>query len=168
MPDQRMMIESNSPTAIARHWLPSIKPIILLGIALGGMVDGILLHQLLQWHHVISHAAPTISHLKWMIWADGLFHGGTYLLLIGSGVWIWRVLLKHQLPWSTRQIVGGLLSGWGLFNLIEGLINHYLLGIHHVNETVAPNQWYWWDAGFVVWGILMAIGGMVIVGKAKQ
>lgn len=115
----------------------TIKPIILLGVALGGMVDGIVLHQLLQWHHMVSHATPTIAQLKWMVWADGLFHGATYLLLLISGVWIWRVLLRHSLPWPKHQIIGGLLSGWGLFTLLEGSINHYLLELHHVNETVA-------------------------------
>ena len=76
----------------------SSRPIIVLGVALGGMVDGIVLHQLLQWHHMVSHANPTITQFKGMVWADGLFHGGTYLLLLISGVWIWRVLLHHCLP----------------------------------------------------------------------
>ncbi|ELB87945.1 hypothetical protein Rwratislav_37287 [Rhodococcus wratislaviensis IFP 2016] len=29
-------------------------PGIILGIGLGGFVDGILLHQLLQWHHMLT------------------------------------------------------------------------------------------------------------------
>jgi uncharacterized membrane protein len=29
-------------------------PGILLGIGLGGFVDGILLHQILQWHHMLT------------------------------------------------------------------------------------------------------------------
>ncbi|MFD3166791.1 DUF2243 domain-containing protein [Herpetosiphon sp. NSE202] len=118
----------------------TIKPIILLGVALGGMVDGIVLHQVLQWHHMVSHADPSVSQFKSMVWADGLFHGTTYLLLLISGFWIWRLLLQHASLWTTRQIIGGLLSGWGLFNVVEGLINHYLLELHHVNETVAFEQ----------------------------
>jgi uncharacterized membrane protein len=31
--------------------------------------------------------------------------------------------------------------------------NSGLLGIHHVNETVAPAQWIWWGLGFLIWGI---------------
>lgn len=29
-------------------------PGIVLGVGLGGFVDGILLHQLLQWHHMLT------------------------------------------------------------------------------------------------------------------
>lgn len=48
---------------------PAIGPIIVagvfLGLGLGGFVDGILLHQILQWHHMISNLQPltTISNI---------------------------------------------------------------------------------------------------------
>ena len=45
--------------------------------------------------------------------------------------------------------------GFGLFNLVEGIVDHHILGIHHVNETVPPEQWIYWDVGFLVWGALM-------------
>jgi uncharacterized membrane protein len=33
-----------------------------------------------------------------------------------------------------------MLIGFGLFNLVEGIIDHHLLGIHHVNETAPQDQ----------------------------
>jgi uncharacterized membrane protein len=36
--------------------------------------------------------------------------------------------------------------GVGIFNIVEGIIDHQLLGIHHVAETV-PQQWILWDVG---------------------
>ena len=47
--------------------------------------------------------------------------------------------------------------GFGLFNLVYGVIDHQILGIHHVNETVPPAQWLYWDIGFLVWGALMLV-----------
>lgn len=41
-----------------------------------------------------------------------------------------------------------MLMGFGIFNLVEGIIDHHLLGLHHVNETAPPEQWLWWDLGF--------------------
>ena len=38
-------------------------------------------------------------------------------------------------PW--RLHVGVLLAGWGGFNLVEGLVDHQLLGIHHVRDLPA-------------------------------
>ena len=43
---------------------------------------------------------------------------------------------------------GLLLAGWGVFNLVEGLIDHHLLGVHHVRDDLgAPLSW---DIGFLV------------------
>jgi hypothetical protein len=33
------------------------------------------------------------------------------------------------------------LLGWGIFNVVEGLVDHQLLGLHHVNETAPIEQW---------------------------
>ncbi len=43
--------------------------------------------------------------------------------------------------------------GWGLFNLVEGIVDHHILTIHHVREGVA-NQWAY-DVGFLVFGALL-------------
>lgn len=48
------------------------------------------------------------------------------------------------------------------------MINQQLLGIHHVNETVPPDQWIYWDIGFLVWGALMLIGGLALARRGKR
>ncbi len=54
---------------------------------------------------------------------------------------------------------GWILAGWGLFNLVEGLLDHQVLGIHHVHE--GPYQ-LWWDVGFLLLGALFLVGGYLI------
>jgi hypothetical protein len=48
---------------------PSRAPALLLGLGLGlgGFVDGIVLHQVLQWHHLVSdvEAYPTTTVAGW-------------------------------------------------------------------------------------------------------
>jgi len=48
---------------------------ILLGIGFGGFVDGIVLHQILQWHHMLtsegSYPATTVAGLEANTLADG-------------------------------------------------------------------------------------------------
>ena len=63
-----------------------------------------------------------------------------------------------------------MLMGWGAFNLVEGTINHHLLSIHHVNQTVAERYWVWWDAGFLLWGAVMLVGGWFLarIGQREQ
>ena len=50
-----------------------------------------------------------------------------------------------------------MLAGWGLFNLVEGVVDHHILTIHHVRENVA-HQWAY-DVGFLVFGALLVLGG---------
>ena len=67
-------------------------------------------------------------------------------------------------------MTGTILIGFGAFNLVEGIIDHHLLGIHHVNETVPREQWVYWDVGFLVWGAFMLIVGrrLLRAGRASS
>jgi uncharacterized membrane protein len=53
-------------------------------------------------------------------------------------------------------LVAAMVAGWGSFNVIEGLVDHYLLNLHHVRP--GPNQAAY-DIAFLVFGALLAIGG---------
>jgi uncharacterized membrane protein len=140
---------------------------ILLGIGLGGFFDGIVLHQILQWHHVLTnqgnYPATTVAGLQVNTLWDGLFHAFTFLMTV-VGLWLlWSVARQTHDPWSSRRLIGLLLTGWGIFNLVEGLVNHQILGIHHVNEKASREQWLWWDLAFLAWGAVMLLGGWAVV-----
>ncbi|RWK44379.1 DUF2243 domain-containing protein [Mesorhizobium sp.] len=135
---------------------------ILLGLGLGGFFDGIVFHQLLQWHHMATSAgypADSVENLRFNTLLDGLFHAATYLFVVLGLVLLWRAAHRSHLWWSGKMLVGTVLIGFGLFNLLEGLVNHQVLGIHHVNETVPREQWIYWDLGFLLWGAPMLVGG---------
>ena len=135
---------------------------LLFGLGLGGFFDGILLHQVLQWHHMLSSAgypANSVQNLEVNTLWDGLLHVSTYLFVVLSRLILWRAAQRTHVCWSSKLLVGTLLVGFGLFNLVEGVIGHHILGLHHVNETVPPAQWIAWDIGFLVWGTLMLLGG---------
>lgn len=49
---------------------------MMFGVALGGFFDGILLHQILQWNHVLSDADwARGGGLAPQLLADGAFRG---------------------------------------------------------------------------------------------
>lgn len=61
---------------------PSIAPAgIVLGVGMGGFFDGILLHQILQVHNMISARVPpnTMENMENGMVADGLFHIVTWV-----------------------------------------------------------------------------------------
>jgi uncharacterized membrane protein len=144
---------------------------ILLGLGLGGFFDGIVLHQVLQWHHMATSAgypATSVANLELNTLLDGLFHATTYVFVALGVVILWRACRRAHVTWSGRLLGGTLLMGFGLFNLVEGIVDHHLLGIHHVNETVPRDQWIWWDLGFLAWGGVMLIGGWQLWRAGKR
>ena len=141
---------------------PSPAASIMYGIGLGGFVDGIVLHQVLQWHHLLSaeHPVTTVAGLELNTMADGFFHIGSWLFVVGASI----VTLAHwrqgRLAPSWRFHVGGLLLGWGLFNLVEGIVDHQLLGIHHVRDDLGgPLAW---DLGFLAVSALLVLAGVLL------
>jgi uncharacterized membrane protein len=67
---------------------------------------------------------------------------------------------------SGKEFIGTLLAGFGLFNLVEGIIDHQLLGIHHVYEYAEIKFPY--DLAFLASGIVMLIIGAVLMRAKKQ
>ena len=137
-------------------------PGIVLGVGLGGFFDGIFLHQVLQWHHMFSSVYPvdTVPGLRMNTLGDGFFHTVTWLaVLLGLGILYSRFTEARRQVWSSRVLWGWMLVGWGLFNLVEGTVDHELLGIHHLRY--GP-QMVAWDVGFLVFGALLVVAGWAL------
>lgn len=119
---------------------------LFFGLGLGGFFDGIVLHQILQWHHMPTGAGYPADHLQNLecniVW-NGIFHASTYVFVaIGLSI-LWRAARKQHIQWSGKLLPASILIGFGIFNLVEGIADHQLLGLHHVNETVPREQWIW-------------------------
>jgi uncharacterized membrane protein len=144
---------------------------ILFGLGLGGFFDGIVLHQLLQWHHMLTSAgypANSVHNLEVNTFWDGVFHAATYLFVVAGLVVLWRAAHRTHIWWSWKALAGSILAGFGLFNVVEGIVNHQLLGLHHVNETVPREQWLAWDLAFLAWGALMLVGGWLLLRDRRR
>jgi uncharacterized membrane protein len=144
---------------------------ILLGLGLGGFFDGILLHQLLQWHHMGTSAGfppNSLENLQLNTLWDGLFHAATWLMTVAGLFLLWSAARRSHVGWPATLLLGGLLLGWGLFNTVEGLVDHHLLGLHHVNETAPADQWLIWDLAFLAWGTAMTAGGWAMLKRGRN
>jgi uncharacterized membrane protein len=136
---------------------------ILLGIGLGGFLDGIVLHQILQWHNMLSAVVPPhdMMAMKRNMAADGWFHMATWLVTLGGVAALWSGLRgPGPLP-STRAFAGDFLLGWGGFNLAEGIIDHHLLGLHHVRDLPQHVPFYDW-AFLIVGGVALILAGLAL------
>jgi uncharacterized membrane protein len=144
---------------------------IFFGLGLGGFFDGIVFHQILQWHHMLTNAGyppNSVHNLQIDTFWDGVFHASTYIFVVIGLAILWRAAHRARANWSTRLLIGSILAGFGLFNLVEGVVDHHLLQIHHVNETVPPSQWIYWDIAFLLWGAVMLAGGWWLIRSGRQ
>ena len=143
-------------------------PALLLGLGLGGFVDGIVLHQVLQWHHLVSDTAAnpptTLAGLEANTLADGLFHAGMWVLVAAGMLLTVRAWQRGDLapPWGRE--LGLLLAGWGTFNLVEGTIDHLVLGVHHVRDDLGGPLG--WDLAFLALGAVQLGGGLLLARRA--
>jgi uncharacterized membrane protein len=58
-----------------------------------------------------------------------------------------------------------MLVGWGSFNVVEGVVDHQLLGLHHVREGAGIDETAW-DLGFLAFGALLVAGGWLLASVA--
>jgi uncharacterized membrane protein len=121
---------SNSRTAML--------PAFILGFGLSGFFDGILLHQILQWHHLLSLVpGEAFRDIGTQILADGLFHVLMYAIT-GYGLWLlWRRRpALHDSGTTWRLVAGAGLLGFGAWNVVDVGLFHWILSIHRIRVDV--------------------------------
>jgi uncharacterized membrane protein len=135
-----------------------------MGLGLGGFIDGIVLHQILQWHHMLTdtdeHPSTTVAGLEANTLADGFFHLATWFLVAAAMLMMLFAWQRGELAPPLRLHVGMVLAGWGVFNLVEGIVDHALLGIHHVRDDLGGPLG--WDLGFLVFGAALVAAGLAL------
>lgn len=141
---------------------------LLLGIGLGGFLDGILLHQIAHWHQMLSAVSPpdSLEAMRRNMSADGWFHMATWTVTLAGVFMLWRVAREAGPLPSTREFAGHAISGWGMFNLAEGALNHHLLELHHVRDLPVHQPLYDWlflligGVGFILLGLALRARGL--------
>ncbi len=127
----------------------------VLGFGFMGAMDGIIFHQLLQWHSVVMQ-----TDRAGQIASDGVFHFAVTITLVVGGILLWLAGNPKDLTSGVRKLIGGFLLGMGVFNLVEGIINHHLLQIHRVKPGDANALLY--DLAFLALGLVLVIVGQLI------
>jgi len=133
---------------------------IVLGFALGGFFDGILLHQILQWHHLLS-LVPGVDSIRQQVLWDGYFHALMYLVA-AAGLWgLWRNR-RHVGEWGARRLAAALLIGFGLWHIVDSVLSHWLLGIHRI-KLDSPDPLMWDLIWFAAFGAIPVLLGWVLL-----
>jgi uncharacterized membrane protein len=165
--------------SVSKNRRPLIAAGLLLGVGMGGFVDGILFHQILQWHNMVSAKYPTAGSVPLteqdtetlrrnvevnMFW-DGVFHAFTWTMNLLGLQLLFAAGRRADVPWSRRTLVGAMLLGWGIFNLVEGVVDHHLLHVHHVREDLGESAW---DYAFLASGVVLSAVGWLVLRAGRS
>ncbi|PXX46791.1 DUF2243 domain-containing protein [Undibacterium pigrum] len=151
--------ESSFPTAAG----------IFFGLGLGGLVDTVILPRIINWHNTPSNALPitSIKNLVTSNFTGSMTASFTYTLtcvfFITAFILFWQASRTYSLQPSSPLLKGSLLTGWGTFNMIEGIMGHYLLNAHHAEGSVAIAYSIYWDICFLVTGVIMLAAGVRLI-----
>ncbi len=152
--------------------VPLIRAGVVLGAGFAGLADGIILHQILGWHHLVCYTVDcqpdSVAQLQKENVQDGYFHLGLWLtLLMGTGM-LFRAMRDADAnkDGQGRILLGAMLAGSGFFNFMEGLINHQILGLHHVLPG-SPHQ-FLYDMLYLANGLLFFAAGVWLIRSARR
>ncbi|MBM6582003.1 DUF2243 domain-containing protein [Microvirga sp. BT689] len=122
---------------VSRRYHP--WPGYVLGFALGGFFDGILLHQILQRHHLLS--AINGDDIRFQVAADGYFHALMYVIAV-VGLWMLWTARHDPGRRSGRRLGAGILIGFGIWHIVDAVLSHWTLGLHRIRmDSGTPLFW---------------------------
>ena len=133
----------------------------MLGFGLGMFIDGIVLHQLLQWHHLVAEyeSMDNLAGLEENTFWDGVFHASAWVVTLAGMVLLWRSR-RAAAPLPGRALAGLLLIGWGAFHVVDQVVFHLILEAHHI-RMVDDYELYDWS--FFAVGLVFAAVGWLLV-----
>lgn len=141
---------------------------IVLGIGFSGWFDGFMLHMILQWHHMLSNVIPldSMENMHRLMTADGIFDASCFVIILTGVFLLWSAAYQRSPVPSLQTFVGQLIFGFGLFNLVEGIIDHHILAIHYVRQTPDYAIYNW--TFLVVAGVLPILLGSMLMRFGKK
>jgi uncharacterized membrane protein len=80
---------------------------------------------------------------------------------------LWSDGLAGLSPRRLSVLIGQMILGWGLFNLVEDMIDHHLLNIHHVRHMPFHVRAY--DSVFLaVEGVGFSLIGLLLARRPRE
>ncbi|WP_404406171.1 DUF2243 domain-containing protein [Jeotgalibacillus malaysiensis] len=130
---------------------------VLFGIGLMVIIDEVIFHQLLQWHHFYDRATTGFGILT-----DGLLTSfGFFAAVFGLFLFadLRRKLHIHWAKW-----IGSVCLGAGGFQLFDGIVNHKLLQIHQIRYGVDILPY---DLAWNLFAAALLVAGAVLLKKTS-
>lgn len=150
-PSTERTARSGGPSRVTRRGLVGAAT---FGFGFSALVDVLVLHHVLQLHHLLSGVYPmdTLAGLRTNLRADGLFSLAMLgILCVGAGL-LWRAERRTAEPLAVRPLLGAALLGLGGFDLFDVAVDHVLLGLHQPLSQGGAYNPHWAAVSLLILG----------------
>ncbi len=100
-----------------------------------------------------------------MMW-DGIFDAFVWLVTLVGILALQHAAYRGEAIPSLRSLIGQLVLGWGLFNLVEGIVDHQILAVHYVRQV--PNYTVYNLTFLVIGGVLFILIGWMLMKAGRR
>lgn len=137
----------------------------IFGFGFSGLIDVLVLHHVLQWHHLLSGIYPmsSLDGLRTNIRADGLFSITMLTIMCVGGGLLWQSERRTDVPLAMRPLVGSAIIGLGVFDLYDVIVDHVILGLH---QPLSQGGYY--NLHWAVVSLLIVVAGIYIYQTATH
>ncbi|ELZ00164.1 DUF2243 domain-containing protein [Natrialba asiatica] len=134
-----------------------------IGFGFGAVIDTVIFHLTFQTHHLLSgyYDPYSLDGLRTNVMFDGLFLVATLgITLVGLGL-LWRIVNGTAERLSTRYLIGSIVVGAGVFNVYDGIVDHYVLDLHNVVHGTEA-----WNPPWILVSVLLLALGLALLRTA--
>ncbi|WP_054753296.1 DUF2243 domain-containing protein [Piscibacillus salipiscarius] len=86
--------------------------------------------------------------------------------MVWGAIKIFRDARKHELGHNGNIFLSGILIGGGVFNLVEGIIDHHILQLHRVRPMAENPLMY--DLAFLASGVILILIGYWLKNQGQK
>lgn len=131
---------------------------VLSGVLFGcgiaaSMVDLFVFHLGLRWHHFYDRSTPEVALV-----ADAFFHAFGWFITVWGLFLLADVRRRGDVRWG--RWTGAVITGVGVFQLIDGIVFHKVLRLHQIRYDV---ELWPYDLTWNGLAVLAIVVGLLVV-----
>ena len=139
------------------------KRTVLSGFLIGcgiaaSMIDLFIFHLGLQWHHFYDLSTHEVALLT-----DGIFHAFGWFITVWGLFLLADIRRRGGVNW--KRWAGAVALGIGSFQLLDGVLNHKILGIHQIRYGV---DLLLYDTVWIGSAIVLMVIGWVVLRMTRS
>ena len=135
---------------------------VLSGLLFGAgvaasMIDLFIFHLVLHWHHFYDRSTTEVA-----LTADGFFHAFGWFITIWGLFLLADVRRRTEVAW--RRWAAAVVTGVGLLQLVDGVIDHKVLRIHQIRYGVDLLPY---DVAWIGSAVLLILVGLLMLRRTR-